>query len=422
MIKDSGIMRIEQMIYVPIRSGFFTDDQAAIRADSAQDGFNYIVRPVTPGFTQVRMPGEAVSVLIVLEDGQVGHGDCAVVQYSGVGGRDPLLRAEATIELLEKYISTRLVGREIADFRDIATEVDRTMAAGERLHTSIRYGVSQAILDCVAKIRRSTMAEVVRDEYDTRSELRPVPIFAQSGDDRHLNVDKMIAKRVDVLPHGLINNVETKLGRDGELLAEYIDWVRNRILDRRVDEAYRPVLHFDLYGTLGIAFGHDVDKIAAYVSSLADIAKPFRLRIEHPVDAGSRAGQIREMSALRHTIRAGGAKVELVVDEWCNSIEDIRDFAAAGAADMIHVKTPDLGGINNTIEALLLVRDYGLGAYCGGTCNETDRSSHVCAHVAMACDADQILARPGMGVDEGIMTVANEMARVAALVGAPGQG
>jgi methylaspartate ammonia-lyase len=97
-------------------------------------------------------------------------------------------------------------------------------------------------------------------------------------------------------------------------------------------------------------------------------------------------------------------------------LEDIDIFTAARAADVIHVKTPDLGGINNTIEALLLVRERGLRSYSGGTCNETDQSARVTTHVAMACGADQLLAKPGMGVDEGIMTVRNEMARTRDLV------
>jgi methylaspartate ammonia-lyase len=33
----------------------------------------------------------------------------------------------------------------------------------------------------------------------------------------------------------------------------------------------------------------------------------------------------------------------------------------------------------------------------------------------MACGAAQVLAKPGMGVDEGLMVVGNEMARVTAL-------
>ena len=108
--------------------------------------------------------------------------------------------------------------------------------------------------------------------------------------------------------------------------------------------------------------------------------------------------------------------VELVVDEWCNTLEDIEAFVAGESADVIHVKMPDLGGVNKTIEALLYVRAHGLRAYCGGSCNETDRSAQISAHIAMACAADQVLAKPGMGVDEGLLIVGNEMARVAALV------
>jgi methylaspartate ammonia-lyase len=40
------------------------------------------------------MPGEAVAVLLRLDDGQMAHGDCAAVQYAGVGVPDrgqPLL-------------------------------------------------------------------------------------------------------------------------------------------------------------------------------------------------------------------------------------------------------------------------------------------------------------------------------------------
>ena len=39
----------------------------------------------------------------------------------------------------------------------------------------------------------------------------------------------MILKGADALPHGLINEVDGKLGRDGELLAEYVSWLVGRI-------------------------------------------------------------------------------------------------------------------------------------------------------------------------------------------------
>jgi methylaspartate ammonia-lyase len=411
-------MVIVDVVSVPVRTGFFADDQAAIRAGALHDGFTYSGRPLTAGFRTIREPGEAVSVLLLLDDGQIAHGDCAAVQYSGVGGRGSIFQAGPAVAAIEHHVAPQLRGRQVTTFRDMAGEVDGLVVEGEPLHAAIRYGVTQALLDAVALMHRTTMAEVVRDEYATGIAIRPVPMFVQSGDDRYANVDKMVLKEADVLPHGLINEVETKLGRDGELLIAYVAWVRDRIIKLRARPEYSPRLHFDVYGTIGAAFDGDIEHVAAYLTRLGAVAKPFSVCVEHAIDGGSRSEQIRVSAALRSALRARGSHVQLAVDEWCNTLEDIELFVSASAADVIHVKTPDLGGINNTIEALLLVAGNGLSAYCGGTSNETDRSAQISAHIAMACGAAQVLAKPGMGVDEGMMIVGNEMARVAALVAA----
>jgi methylaspartate ammonia-lyase len=411
-------MFISDVLAVAVRSGFFADDQAAIRAGAEHEGFTYVGAPVTPGFRAIRQPGEAVSVMLLLDDGQVAHGDCAAVQYSGVGGRDGLFEAGRAIASIKRHVAPLLRGAPITDFRAMAATVDGLLDGGERLHTAIRYGATQALLDAVARARGITMAEVVRSEYETGVEIAPVPMFVQSGDDRYGNVDKMVLKEADVLPHGLVNQVSSKLGSSGEILAEYVAWVRDRILALRVREDYQPVIHLDVYGTIGLAFGGDVARVAAYLATLESVAVPFRLRVEHVIDAGGRDAQIAISAALRSALEAHGSRVQIVVDEWCNTLEDIELFVAARAADVIHVKTPDLGGVNNTIEALLHVRTAGLASYCGGTCNETDRSAQITAHIAMACGAAQVLAKPGMGVDEGMMIVGNEMARVASLVAA----
>jgi methylaspartate ammonia-lyase len=409
-------MKIVEVIVVPVRTGFYRDDQAAIRAGATHDGFLYTGDPCTPGFSAVREPGIAVSVMIVLSDGQVALGDCAEVQYAGAAGRAPVVTVRGIQAQIENVVVPRLVGRSIDSFREVAEEIDSMMVDGLLLDAAVRYGVTQALLHAVALAGGVTMAEIVQREYRTEKEIAAVPIYAQSGDDRYTNVDKMILKEVDVLPHGLINQVEEKLGQDGALLTAYIGWIRDRIIALRSRPEYNPRLHFDTYGTIGIAFGNDLGRIAEYLRELADAASPFSLRIEHPIDAGSRQSQIDMYVQLRHILAEREIAVELVVDEWCNTLEDIEMFVAAGAADVIHIKTPDLGGINNTIQALLHVRRAGLAAYCGGTCNETDISARVSAHIAMACGADQLLAKPGMGVDESVMIVGNEMARTIALV------
>ncbi len=83
---------------------------------------------------------------------------------------------------------------------------------------------------------------------------------------------------------------------------------------------------------------------------------------------------------------------------------------------MLQVKTPDLGGINNVIKALLYCSDRNIGAYSGGTCNETNISAEITTNIAIACNAKQCLAKPGMGTDEGIMIVNNVMNRTLALI------
>jgi methylaspartate ammonia-lyase len=216
----------------------------------------------------------------------------------------------------------------------------------------------------------------------------------------------------------LFNQLETKLGRHGELFEQYLTWLVDRIAELRVDEDYRPHLYFDTYGTIGLAFDQDVGAVADYLAALGRRAAPYQLTIEHPFDAGSRDAQVEVYTRLRAELRRRDSDVRIAVDEWCNTLEDIELFVKREAADVIHVKTPDLGGINNTIEALLLVRERGLVAYCGGTCNETDRSAQITAHLAMACGAGQVLAKPGMGVDEGLMIMGNEMARVSAIAAA----
>jgi len=410
-------MKITNVICSAGKTGFFFDDQKAIKTNAVSDGAAYVGEPMTPGFRSVRQAGESISVMFVLEDGQIAYGDCAAVQYSGAGGRDPLFLAEDFIPVIMKEIAPLYAGKEISTFKEMASIVDRHInsATGKLLHTAIRYGVTQACLDAVAKANKTLMAKIIAREYGLELSAAPVPIFSQSGDDRYSNTDKMILKGSHVLPHGLFNNVPEKVGLSGEKLAEYVKWLSARIKKLRPAESYSPIMHIDVYGTLGIAFNNDLEKIAEYLKTLEENARPFAIRIEGPVDVGEGQAQIEALASLRKLVDARNIKVEIVADEWCNTYEDVVAFTDKKAGHMAQIKTPDLGGINNTIEAVLYCKKNGMGAYLGGTCNETNRSAEICAHIAIATKPDQILAKPGMGVDEGFMIVFNEMSRILAL-------
>lgn len=408
-------MRITDVICAEGLTGFYFDDQRAIKAGAKHDGALYSGEPQTPGFTRIRQAGEAIMVMIVLEDGEVGWGDCAAVQYSGAGGRDPLFLADAFIPIIRGPVARSLIGQEADSFRRLAKDIDTLMVDGKRLHTAIRYGVSQAVLDAVAKSKNLNKCDVLAMEYSTNVSDRALPIFSQSGDDRFLNADKMIMKGASVLPHGLFNSVE-KTGEKGERLLEYAQWLKQRISTYAPYEGYQPVIHIDCYGTIGQIFGpSNYAAMADYLATLEKAVSPLRLRIEGPMDSDGRESQMQDLKGLREEIDRRGIRVELVADEWCNTLEDVIYFCDNKAGHMIQVKTPDLGSLHNTMEALLYCENTGMGAYMGGTCNETDRSAQVCVHCAMAANADQILAKPGMGVDEGLMICFNEMQRILAL-------
>src|ERR1700740_1523648 len=119
---------IVDVIAAPGVGAFFFDDQAAIKQGAPHDGFAIVGEPVTPGFAAIREPAEAVSVMVCLSDGQVTHGDCVAVQYSGVGGRDPVLRGAELVPLLEGPVADALRGRPVASFRDLSACLDELMA------------------------------------------------------------------------------------------------------------------------------------------------------------------------------------------------------------------------------------------------------------------------------------------------------
>jgi methylaspartate ammonia-lyase len=407
-------LTIAEVLAVPATSGFFVDDQEAIKAGAVRDGFAYLGAPLTPGFDAVRSAAEAVSVLLVLSDGHVAHGDCVSVQYGGVGGREPRLRAAELAELVAREVAPRLRGMPVGAFRPTAALIEAFTAEIDGFGLAAGYGLSQALLDAAARRAGRTMADVVAAEWELPPRLRRVPVFAQTGEERHSNVDKMILKHVDSLPHGLINH-RALVGEDGRELIAYVRWVRERVERLRASDAYAPVLHFDVYGTIGDVCGGDRERVADVLTAMAEAARPFVLRVEHPLDAGSRDAQIGALAALRRLLGERGAPVQIVVDEWANTVEDIRAFNRAQAADVVQIKAPDLGSIHNVVEAVLDCRASGVVAHVGGSCCETERSAQVSVHVALGAHADLLLAKPGMGVDEGLSIVRNEIQRTLAL-------
>ena len=122
------------------------------------------------------------------------------------------------------------------------------------------------------------------------------------------------------------------------------------------------------------------------------------------------------MAKLRRYVDENNIPVEFVADEWCNTLEDVKDFVQAKAGHMIQLKLQTWVELTTPSKPSCTAKEYGVRAYLGGTCNETERSAQVTVHIALATKPCQILSKPGMGFDEGASICRNEMNRTLALL------
>jgi methylaspartate ammonia-lyase len=407
-------MKIRDVVYSIGQSGYLHRDLMAIKAGARADGFLFHGTPVLPGYKSIVEPGTTISVMFVLDDDQVAFGDCADVILAGAAGRDRVFNADEHIGLLEGDLRERLTGLDVSAFRSNAETFDRLQLGGKPMHMALRYGITQALLHATATSHHETMAEVIAREYQSTISETPIAILASGHRDDPLQLDRTILKRPELLPHASFTTVE-HIGRSGEKLRAFADTVATRLRQIGGDD-YRPQIHLDVYGTLGELFANDTDKIAAYLATLVETTKPYDFIIESPIIAKTQGEQIELFRKLRETLRRNDTKVGVIADEWCNTLEDVRLFTDEKAADYLQIKTPDLGGINNTIEAVLYCKRHGMGAALGGTANETDQSARICTHIGLACRPDFMLSKPGLGVDEALMIQRNEMHRTLALL------
>ena len=408
-------MRVKTVICSIGRSGYMHRDLMAIKSGAKQDGFLFHGQPLSPGFKKIVEPATIVSVMLELEDGQIAFGDCADVILAGVAGRDPAFRGEDHVSYLRSEIAPLLKGRDVSKFRDNAREFDQQLRAGKRLHTAVRYGITQALLHATALSHKKTMAEIIAAEYGSTISKTPIPILASGHKDDPLQLDRTILKRVELLPHASFTIVKDHVGLEGEKLLAFAGQVAKRIKEIG-DSDYKPRIHLDVYGTLGELFGMKMEPLADYLGRLGQAAQPYHLLVESPIIAKTQEEQIANFKKLRALLKEKGHAVGLIADEWCNTLEDIKLFADAAASDYVQIKTPDLGGINNTIEAVLYCRTKKMGSSLGGTANETDHSARICTHIGLACSPDFMLSKPGLGVDEALMIQTNEMARTLAIL------
>jgi methylaspartate ammonia-lyase len=246
----------------------------------------------------------------------------------------------------------------------------------------------------------------------TKISCYPIGILASCHRNDQLQLDRMIMKQVALLPHASFVHIND-IGAKGQKMIDYVRSVSRRIQTRGEPE-YQPRLHFDVYGTIGDAF--EDKEIPDFLHQIEQAAHPYVVLIESPIIASSKEEQIKRLCQLKNNLATRSINVKIVADEWCNTLEDIGDFGEASAVDFVQIKTPDLGSLHNSIDAVMYCRKANVGCCLGGSANETDISARITAQVALATQPQFLLSKPGIGADEGLMILTNEMLRTLALV------
>jgi methylaspartate ammonia-lyase len=405
---------ITDVTFVCGLSGYFHKDLQAIKQSPDYNPLLDNIAPVTPGFQKVVQAGEVISILLHLSNGTVAIGECVDVIFSGAASRDPLLIPEEHLPFLETIVRPWLLKCDISTFRSNASHIDQPwpQLGNKRLHTAIRYGLSQALLSATALHNCCTTAEVVSREWKTTISRQPIGILTSCHRNDQLQLDRMIMKKSGLLPHASFVHVDD-IGSKGKTMLEYVGSVSRRIRERGV-AGYHPKLHFDVYGTIGDAFTDA--EIPEFMRQVEQAAKPYEVLVESPIVATSKEAQIRRLRWIKDELARREINVNIVADEWCNTVEDIREFVDAEAVDFVQVKTPDLGSLHNSIDAVIYCRGNDMGCCLGGSANETDISARITAQVALATQPDFLLSKPGIGGDEGLMILTNEMVRTIAMV------
>jgi len=401
-------VRIAEIIASEGVGGSYCSDQDAIANGAVVDGLFVRGTPVLPGFHTCRDVASAVCLQVVLDDGQVAHGDGTSLVYPGRGGADPPFDARDLIPIVEAVVAKTLVGRSLDEFRPLARSVDSLRVDGRRLHSALRWGLEGALLDAVALSRKLTKAEVLAEEWRTRLAAEGPPLNVQHGFGWDLGIDKAILRRVGAYHRA--THHRQMWDEHPRAMKLFRDRVREFAPGLQID------VQLDMNGFGGRVFDNNADRLVEHIAHLERCADPHGILVGSPFEMRDRASQIAKLGDLRSRMRAAGLRSQLVADHWCLTHEDHVAFAEAGVADYHAVRAVAMGSCHEAVESLVYLKRRGIKTWLSATATGTDRGAQVMAHMALATHPDLMTATPGGGVDEAHSIAVNEMSRTLALI------
>jgi methylaspartate ammonia-lyase len=384
--------------------GYFFEDIDLIRRRNIPVSERYHTPTHHDLYPHARTPAPVVGVGLKLEDSSIHWGDAVAVSFGGKSGR----AGPGTPASVETWFNNEFkpwcIGRGVTGWQKLEqsflTEHPKTPAF-------MRYAVSQAFLSAASHPQGLSFAQLIARDLNLQITKNLIPLQGSCGANWDDTVDRMLARHLPYLPQGQFENLQEQIGSSGERLLKWVESFKNRAAKFN----YTPTLTLDFHGALGTIFSDDDEKIAAYIIELSNKAAPHPLHVESPIVGKDLIQHAKRLAAIRHMVHSDAPNTKIIADEWANELLQIKFLLEQNSVDGIHIKMPDTGSLLECAEAIKACQQHQVFTLLGGSCTETDLGLKASVHLALACQPDALLVKPGMGFDESFACIYNEAAR-----------
>lgn len=386
-----------------------------------------------------------VSIGLVLDNGQVGWGDCVDLENDG----------DLLSSMVTRYVKPLLTGRVLGSFRELSAEIDaltETITLVETIHhpppppkegvsrrsmfrldwqpeqppapppeireyeesrpilRTVCYGATQALLSALALAKRQSICEILRHDYAFPVATATVPtlpfLFV-----RQLNSAKrMLAYRPGALGLALAStDYDAEMGKSGVVLSNAVQRLKTDALALAPPNKFSPTFYYRVYGGYGTQNNNSVGKVLGQLFTLSKKANPFTLWIEDAIIGDDFEQHIKLNKQLCKLANLRKMTSLLVAKYYVDSLDRVRDVIEHQLAHAVYLDPMLLGGVGTMIEALKLCRAANLDVIWGGHSAETALSASITSQVVMACQPNLVVTKPATQV--GLATMQNEMAR-----------
>jgi len=373
---------------------------------------------LSPVAQQAASPG-IISIGLVLDGQTVVWGDCLAAGATCPDAPPPFA-IKAGFQTIQTVIAPALRQESLTHFRPLAQKIDQlsesTPSGEDLIHPALRYGLSQALLAAVARTHDVTMAERLATEYDLPRPAQPIPIQTEIEALALATTKPLILRRLAAFSHTpAITDPAADLGRNGEYLQRY-----TRRLKTQISQTYpqtdppssSPAIHLTLRGGLGQLYEHNIGRVLGDLVGLEKTTSPYHLRVEDPLLLDSRPAHLEALADLKAYLRLRQMETDLVAAGWVDSLDAVKAVIEADAAHMLRLTLPALGGLDQTITAILACQGHGLGVLLDPDPAATPRTTEIALHLALATQPTLLTTAPPPTNLTDLATIHNEMTRL----------